>query len=75
MRIEHRGYERPPLDVTDQDIFQADHVVAVKEAEHRPLLTRRFPTHVQRVEFWQVHDIDCGLPCQAFPHLETRSSG
>ncbi len=48
----------------------AHHVVAVKETEHRPMLERMFPTWVERVEFWEVHDLDCAEPDEAIPHLE-----
>ncbi len=74
-RLQSRGisseaYQRLPLDVTSTDFESADHVVAVKEAEHRPLIQRRFPDWLERVEFWQVHDIDCARPEEALPQLE-----
>jgi low molecular weight protein-tyrosine phosphatase len=74
-RLQSRGisfdaYQRLPLDVTLEDFATADHVVAVKEAEHRPLIQRRFPEWLERVEFWQVHDIDFARPDEALPHLE-----
>jgi protein-tyrosine phosphatase len=63
-------YQRPPLDVTSADLELAAHVIAVKGVEHRPLVLRRFPEWHQRIEFWEVHDIDCALPSEAIPHLE-----
>ncbi len=74
-RLQSRGisleaYQRLPLDVATGDFESADHVVAVKEAEHRPLIQRRFPDQLERVEFWQVHDIDCAGPEEALPQLE-----
>ena len=68
--IDFEAYQRLPMDLTDKDLSSADHVVAVKEAEHRPLLQRRFPTSLERVEFWNVHDIDRALPDFAMPQLE-----
>jgi protein-tyrosine phosphatase len=44
--------------------------VAVKEAEHRPLLDQFFPSFIDRVEFWHVHDLDCAGPEEAIPQLE-----
>jgi protein-tyrosine phosphatase len=29
-----------------------------------------FPTWMERVEFWEVHDLDRARPEQAIPHLE-----
>jgi protein-tyrosine phosphatase len=66
---------RFPLDVTRQDFDAAHHVVAVKEDEHRPLMHSRFPTILNRVEFWQVHDVDCAGPDVAMPHLEREVIG
>ncbi len=45
-------------------------VVAVKEAEHRPLMKAKFPEWCDRVEYWHVHDLDCATPEHALPHLE-----
>lgn len=64
------AYQRSPLDATHKDFLSSDHVIAVKEAEHRPLIQTRFPAMMQKVEFWHVHDLDCAGPDVAFPHLE-----
>lgn len=64
------GYDRLPIDVTNNDFDSSDLVIAVKEAEHRPLIGRRFPGQLERVEFWKVHDIDFASPEEALPQLE-----
>ncbi len=66
--LEH--YERSPLPVSADDFQRVDHVVAVKETEHRPLIHRSFPSVLDKVEFWHVHDLDCVGPDVAIPHLE-----
>ena len=66
---------RHPLAVAEADFARAGLVVAVKEAEHRPLLERHFPDRVGRVEFWHVHDIDCSPPEEALPELAARVEG
>ena len=38
------------------DLEKADVIVAVKQAEHLPLLQERFPTFAEKVEFWHVDD-------------------
>lgn len=70
-RISLEEYFRLPLEVTDNDFESADHVVAVKEAEHRPMIEQKFPKWLEQVEFWQVHDLDCCGPEEALPHLDT----
>lgn len=61
---------RMPQRATDDDFQRADHVVAVKEAEHRPIIERKFAKWLSRVEFWHVHDLDCCGPDETIPHLE-----
>lgn len=60
---------RHPLPLELADLESSDHVIAVKEAEHRPLLRDQFHAWEDRVEYWTVHDLDAGTPEQAFPLL------
>jgi protein-tyrosine phosphatase len=61
---------RIPRDVTEADIRDAALVIALKEAEHRPVLAARFPAVVARVEFWNVHDVEDAAPSHALPQIE-----
>src|SRR5262245_50677156 len=47
---------RMPAQVTTDDLEGAALVVALKHAEHLPLLHERFPAWTERVEFWHVDD-------------------
>ena len=49
-------FGRFPIQVTVDDFKAAHWIVALKEAEHLPLLQERYPTWVEKVEFWQVED-------------------
>lgn len=49
---------RFPIACTEQALENADLVIAMKEAEHRPLLEARFCAWVNRVVYWHVHDLD-----------------
>jgi protein-tyrosine phosphatase len=60
---------RYPLPVTEDDLRTAEIVVAVKEAEHRPLLQAQFPARIDQVEFWHVHDLDVATADEALPVL------
>ncbi len=62
--------ERFPRPVTEADLIAANHIVAVKEVEHRHRFEAKFPTWHDRIEYWQVHDLDCAEPADALPHLE-----
>ncbi len=70
-----RGVEVPraprsPRDVTEADIRGAAVTIAMKEAEHRPVVVARFPSLLDRVEFWHVHDVDYATPNEAIPLIE-----
>src|SRR5205809_6946800 len=45
---------RLPMQVTINDLEGADRVIALKHAEHLPLLQERFPVWVEKVDFWHV---------------------
>lgn len=62
--------QRYPLQVSPADFERADCIVALKQAEHRPLLQQDFPSWEHRVEYWHIHDVDCQLAEEALPELE-----
>ncbi len=66
--LQQTGPGRRPL--SRADLARAAHVVALKEAEHRPVLAARFPDHAERVEYWRVHDLDASLPPATLAHIE-----
>jgi translation initiation factor 1 len=47
---------RLPARVTTDDLEGAALIVALKHAEHLPLLQERFPAWAEKVEFWHVDD-------------------
>jgi protein-tyrosine phosphatase len=51
-QIAHDEYMRMPILVTNDDFAAADHVVAVKEAEHRRMIEQGFAPWLPKVEFW-----------------------
>lgn len=55
----------------EADLQQAHRVIALKEAEHRPLMQRKFPHWSEHIEYWHVHDIDCAAPHEALPQIDT----
>jgi protein-tyrosine-phosphatase len=70
LAIPHEPYLRLPAPVTAADFAAARLVVALKEAEHRPLVTERHPDWAGRVEYWAVHDVDFATPDVALPQIE-----
>ena len=75
--LAHRGIALPsnhryPIPVEEDDLRAAHLIVAVKEAEHRPLLKLNFPAWAERVEYWHVHDLDFAMPDEALPELAAK---
>lgn len=68
--IQINGEIRSPIALTEQDLNAARHIVALKHAEHHPLMSRKFPDWVDKVEYWHVHDIDFASPSDALPQIE-----
>lgn len=62
--------ERWPKQVSEHDLASAALVIAVKEAEHRAMLTARHPAWKDRVEYWHIDDLDCAGPEEALGKLE-----
>jgi protein-tyrosine-phosphatase len=64
------GAERNPQQVMEEDLRQADRVICLKEAEHRPMVRLLFPDWIDRVEFWHIHDLDIAPAEAALPDIE-----
>jgi protein-tyrosine phosphatase len=60
---------RSPIPLVEADLRAAAYIVAVKEAEHRPMLEAQFPGWADRVEYWHIHDLDCAMPEHALVEL------
>lgn len=61
-----------PQSLVETDLRRAVRIVALKEAEHRPMIAMRFPGWETRVEFWHVSDIDQTDPTEALDVIESR---
>jgi protein-tyrosine phosphatase len=49
---------RMPQPLCAKDLHAATRIVALKEAEHRPLMEQRFAEWSGRLTYWTVHDLD-----------------
>jgi protein-tyrosine phosphatase len=63
--------KRFPMQVSEPDFQDADLVVAVKEAEHRAMMRELFPVWENRIEYWDVDDLDCAAAHQALPTCQS----
>jgi protein-tyrosine phosphatase len=69
LEITARGADRLPLQCAAADLASADFVVAVKEAEHRPLMRERFAEWEGVPSYWNVHDVEDAPPAEALKLL------
>lgn len=68
--MHHTGAAPAALELADLE--RADRVIALKEAEHRPMMHAQFPEWEDRIEYWHVHDVDAAEPETAIPDIEQR---
>lgn len=61
-----------PQSLVEADLKRATRIIALKDAEHRPMIARRFPAWESQVEFWHVSDIDQADPREAVDEIESR---
>jgi low molecular weight protein-tyrosine phosphatase len=64
------GVMRMPMPCVVADFHEADLVVALKDAEHRPLIERRFPEVAGNVTYWNVDDIEFAPPSIALTMID-----
>ncbi len=61
---------RSPRDVTAADFESFSRVIALKRAEHLPMMEARFAEWAHRIEYWAFDDIDFQPPHLVLPHIE-----
>ncbi|MBN1487064.1 MAG: low molecular weight phosphatase family protein [Anaerolineae bacterium] len=64
--------ERFPQQVEPEDFTTADKVVVLDASEHRVLMEERFPSWVESVEYWTVHDLNITQSEYALGQIETQ---
>jgi len=59
-----------PVQLSVDDLNSCQRVIALKEAEHRPMFEAQFPEWKGPVEYWHVHDLDFAQPAQALAEIQ-----
>jgi len=59
-----------PVQVSAADFNRAARIVALKGTEHRPLLAALHPDWADRVEYWEINDLDASTPEVALAAIE-----
>jgi protein-tyrosine phosphatase len=64
------GDLRFPQQLTEADLLAADRVIALHQAEHWPMMLRRFPAWADRIEYWHIPDLGDLSAVEALPRIE-----
>jgi protein-tyrosine phosphatase len=67
-----KGASRFPRQCTIVDLENADHVVALDETEHRPLVRERFSDWEHRIQYWGIGDVELVKPHHALSLIEAQ---
>jgi len=58
-----------PVQLAAAELACADGIIALKRAEHQPLMAARFPRWARCIEYWHIDDIDAAPADQALDAL------
>ncbi len=70
VHLRHTGPIR--VQISSEDLESADLVIALDDAEHRPMMRELFPDWETKITFWEVRDMPHSWPHQALPDIEER---
>jgi protein-tyrosine phosphatase len=75
--LQERGIEasltaETPQELMEADLIEAAWVILLKRAEHLPMLQTSFPHWTDRVDSWEIHDVDVEPPEIAGPKIERK---
>ena len=62
--------ERFPVQLSEDDLKNADLVIALKKAEHHAMMAEQFPAWADRIEYWHIDDLDCASADVSLPLCE-----
>jgi protein-tyrosine phosphatase len=66
---------RFPQQLTETDLLAADRVIALHQAEHWPMMLRRFPAWAERITYWHIPDLGDLPASEALRRIETQVNG
>jgi protein-tyrosine phosphatase len=61
---------REPLQVQEHELAAAQLIIALQEAEHRPLFAERYPAWGEHVVYWHVRDVRPSLAYNPLQEIE-----
>jgi len=56
--------------LTELDLIEAQIQIALKKSEHFHRMQKQFPQWANRINYWNVHDIDVAQPVESLKDIE-----
>jgi protein-tyrosine phosphatase len=67
-----KGANRLPKQCVVLDLKNADHIVALNDVEHRPIMSERFPDWESRIQYWDIGDVALVQPNNALALIDVQ---
>jgi protein-tyrosine phosphatase len=61
-----------PVQISEDDLLTATHIIALDEAEHRPMVQQYFPDWTDKITYWAFEDVQFLSPKLMMPELEKK---
>ena len=68
--LRHTASQRVQL--SEDDLLNADRRIAIDRTEHFPMIQDQFPAWADKIEYWDVPDIPYRSPKDALPEIERK---
>ncbi len=59
-----------PKQVSLKELEEADIIIAIKKTEHLPYILKIFPHPENKVQYWEIHDVEVEEPATALVKLQ-----
>jgi protein-tyrosine phosphatase len=70
IELRHTGPGR--IRLSEGDLLQANHRIAMDHSEHFQMMLKQFPTWADRIDYWHVSDIPFRSSTEALPEIELK---
>lgn len=70
MGISPKGAAREPRQVEVQDVVEAEMCIAISRREHEGMVKDVIPDHEERIDYWEVEDIELEKPEEALARIK-----
>ncbi len=70
IELRHTGLGR--IQLSEEDLLQSVHRIAMDRSEHLQMMLNQFPTWADQIDYWDVSDIPYRSSIDALPEIELK---